>query len=348
MRILLSTTQVPFIEGGAETHARSLAEALQARGHDVDMVRIPFKWYPPERIHEHLLATRLLDVTESNGTPIDLVIGLKFPAYHIRHPNKVMWVIHQHRTAFEMWQSELCDLSPFPAGKSVRDSIEQVERKLFPEARRVFSNCRNVGDRLKRFCGIDSTPLYHPPQNVDAFYNAPAEDFLYFPSRLNPWKRQHLAIEAVRLTRKPVRLILSGAADHPEYEQRLRTLITEYKLESRVELRGRIPFDEMLGLYARCKAVVFPPDNEDYGYITLEAMLAAKPVLTCSDSGGPVEFLRNGTDGLVVQPDPQALADCMDEAWSSPSFSCELGANARQRYDDLNISWNYVVDQLLQ
>lgn len=346
MRILIITTQVPFVSGGAETQANSLQKALREHGHEVEIAQIPFKWYPPERIHDHVLATRLLDLTESNGVPVDLLIGLKFPAYHVRHPNKVLWIIHQHRTAFEMWQSEHCDLSPYPAGKSVRDSIESIERSFIPEARKVFSECRNVGDRLKKYCGIDSVPLYHPPQDPGGFYSKEAEPFIYFPSRLNRWKRQHLAIEAYAQSKQQGKLLLSGAPDHPDYEANLRGLIRKWNLQDKVELMGKIPFPEMLELYARCTAVLFPPDNEDYGYITLEAMLSAKPVITTTDSGGPTEFVVDGQTGLILEPEPRALASAMDEAFLSPAFSREFGLAGRQRYENLEISWDSVVQAL--
>jgi hypothetical protein len=103
MRILITTTQVPFIRGGAEVHAEGLRDALRRFGHEAEILAIPFKWYPPEKILDHMLACQLLDVTEVAGTPVDRVIGLKFPAYLIPHPNKVLWILHQHRTAYELW-----------------------------------------------------------------------------------------------------------------------------------------------------------------------------------------------------------------------------------------------------
>ena len=206
MRVLIATVQVPFVRGGAEMHAEGLQAALTAAGHDAELVSLPFKWYPPERIVEHILATRLLDVTESSGTTIDRVIGLKFPAYFLPHPNKVLWVLHQHRAAYDFWGGELSDLTHFPNGEAVRDAIRAADESFIPEARAVYANSRNVASRLKRYCGIDSEPLYHPPPFAERFHAAPAEDFLYLPSRINRSKRQLLAIEALGLCREPVRV----------------------------------------------------------------------------------------------------------------------------------------------
>ncbi len=348
MRILIVTTHVPFVDGGAEAMVRSLHKALESAGHQAEVVRIPFKWYPPERIHEHVLACRLLDLTESNGVPVDKVIGVKFPAYHVRHPDKVLWIMHQFRTAFEMWGSEHCDLSPHPHGRAVRDSIEAVERALLPEARALFTISATVASRLKAFCGVDAAPLYQPPERADAFHPGEPGDYLYFPSRLTRWKRQLLALEALALTRKPVKIRFSGAPDNPAYFDQLQARARALRLDGRALFLGRVPFEEMVALYAGARGVLFTPEQEDYGYITLEAMLSAKPVITCRDSGGPTEFIRDGEEGFIAEPTPEALARAMDALWESEAFAREAGRKARRRYDELDISWDHIVRRLLQ
>src|SRR5260370_30156486 len=194
MRILIATTNVPFIRGGAEAHAEGLREALVAEGHDTEIIAIPFKWYPPEKILDHMLACRLLDLTEVAGTPVDLLIGLKFPAYLIPHPDKVLWILHQFRTAYELWDHPLGDLIYSPNGDAVRDCIREADRHLIHQARKVFANSANVARRLKDFCDIDSTPLYHPPPYAAKFHSERAEDYFFFPSRLFRPKRHALVL----------------------------------------------------------------------------------------------------------------------------------------------------------
>src|SRR5438477_1081155 len=157
MRVLIATIQVPFVRGGAEIHAEGLLQALRVEGHEAEIVAVPFKWYPPERILETMLACRLLDLTESAGTRVDRVIGLKFPAYLIPHPNKVLWILHQHRTAYELWDHPLGDLITWPDGVQVRDAVRQADRQLIPEAKAVFASSANVARRLKKFCDLEAT-----------------------------------------------------------------------------------------------------------------------------------------------------------------------------------------------
>ena len=347
MRILITTVQVPFIQGGAELHAQGLRDALVRCGHEAEILAIPFKWYPPEKILDHMLLCRMLDLSEVAGTRVDLMIGLKFPAYLIPHPNKVLWILHQHRTAYELWDHPLSDLVHYPNGVQVREAIQHADRRLIPEARAIFANSRNVAQRLKKFCNIDSTPLYHPPPDADSFYCAPAQDYIFFPSRLCIPKRQELALRALAETRLPVRLCFAGLPDQPAYEKKLASLARKLRIADRVEWLGHLSTEQKLGFYAQSLAVLYPPTDEDYGYVTLEAMLSSKPVITCSDSGGPLEFVLDQATGLIAEPTPAALATAFDTIWARRDEAATWGKAGRTRYESLNLSWETVVRILL-
>jgi glycosyltransferase involved in cell wall biosynthesis len=347
MRILIATTQAPFVRGGAEFLAEGLRQALQKAGHEAEIAAIPFQWHPPERILDSMLACRLLDVRECSGVRTDLLIGLKFPAYLIQHPRKVFWMLHQYRAAYDLWEQPLGDLHRSPIGRQVRDAIVQADRRLIPEARAVYTISRNVSRRLHRYCGLESQPLYHPPPQAGRLYCAEAEDFLFFPSRLNRPKRQELVVQALALTRQPVVVDFAGAADEPAYAEELRTLAQSRGVEERARWLGNISEEEKIARYARALAVVFPPFDEDYGYISLEAMLASKPLITCTDSGGPLEFVAPGETGLVAEPTAASLAEAMDRVWENRQEARGMGQAARERYAGMRISWEHLVAALL-
>jgi glycosyltransferase involved in cell wall biosynthesis len=347
MRIIIATTHVPFIRGGAEVHAEGLRDHLKEEGHDAEIVAVPFKWYPPQKILDHMLACRLFDLSEVMGTQVDLLIGLKFPAYLIPHPRKVLWILHQFRTAYELWDHDLGDLIYTPEGAAVRDAIREADRKLIPEARRVFANSGNVAARLKYFCGIDATPLYHPPPNAKEFYTSDAQDYIFFPSRLCLPKRQSLVLEALAQTKQPVRVKFAGAGDQPGYENELRTLSQKLGIQNRVDWLGQVTEEQKRDLYARSLAVIYPPLDEDYGYVTLESMLASKPVITCADSGGPLEFVRQAETGLIADPTAESLARALDSIWDRRSEAKQWGEAGREVYEEMGISWTGVIDKLL-
>lgn len=347
MRILITTSQVPFIRGGAELHAEGLRDALRAEGHDTEIVAIPFKWYPAERILAHMAACRLLDLSEIGRMTIDMVIGLKFPAYLVPHPNKVLWILHQHRQAYELWEHPMGDLHLESNGAYVRDAIRQADRTYIGEARAVYANSKTVAGRLKEYSGLDSTPLYHPPHQAERFYCAEAADYLLFPSRIGTMKRQELILSALPLTAQSVRMSFMGAADREEYARKLQDMARELGVEDRVQWLGPVSDEEKFRLYAHSLGVIFPPVDEDYGYITLEAMLSSKPVVTCTDSGGPLEFVRDGETGYVTDPTPEALAAALDRLWEDRTRARLLGEAGRELYDSLGISWATVVKNML-
>lgn len=344
MHIAICASQVPLVRGGAEVLVDGLAEALAARGHRVAVVALPFKWYPKEQLLRTALAWRLLDLTEANGTPIDLVICTKFPTWAVRHPNKVAWVVHQHRQAYDWYGTPLSDFANTPEDQDVRRRIRALDNAGLGECRRLYGISRNVVARLERFNGLRAAPLY-PPIRLQGLAPPPdgADDdgTILSVSRLDAAKRVELLVEALARTAAPVRARIVGAG--PE-EERLRRLVRERGLAERVELAGLLPDEAVVGLYNRCRAVYYAPVDEDYGYATVEAFTAGKPVLTATDAGAVREFVRDGANGAVVAPDPAAFAAVLDRWYHSPDETRRLGLAGREAV--AGITWDKVVSAL--
>ena len=346
MKILVVNTQVPFISGGAELHADNLLENLRMQGHNVEHVKIPFKWYPPEQILDHILAVRLLDLTESSGGPIDLVIGLRFPAYLIKHHNKVLWILHQFREAYELWDTDFRGIPRSVEGEAIRKSIIEADNKYIPEAKKVFANSKTVSNRLKKYNNIKSKPLYHPPPDFDKFYLQGYENYILYPSRLNSIKRQHIAIEAMKHVKSNVKLFIAGGADSKDYENHLIDLVNRYNLNDKVQLLGSISQKDKLELYANALALLYIPFDEDYGYVTLESFLSKKAVITCNDSGGPLEFIQDKNNGLVCEPNAESIAESIEYLINNKQKAFDFGTNAYDFIKELDISWEKVVEEL--
>ncbi len=346
MKILIVSTHVPFISGGGEIHENNLRKALIERDHEAEITKIGFKWYPPERIPEHILATRLLDFTETAGEKIDLVIGMKFPAYYVKHPNKVLWILHQHRPAYDLWGTPFQDIPTTPEGIRIREIIINCDNKLLPESKKIFTNSKNVANRLKKFNNIDSTPLYHPPDGVEKFRQGNYEDYIFFPSRLSNLKRQPLAIQAMRYTKTNVKLVLAGRPDSKYDLEKLENLIDEYKLKDKVSLLVNISDEKKIDLYSNCLGCAFIPYEEDYGYITLESFYSKKAVITTKDSGGPLEFVEDKKNGFIVNPDPKEIASCMDTLYENKQNSKKMGERGFKKIKSMDISWDNVVNSL--
>ena len=346
MRIALANAQVPFVRGGAELLAESLHRELVSRGHEVESLKIPFNWYPADNLQDSMLAGSLLNLDKIGGHPIDLLIGLKFPAYLAQHPNKVFWLIHQHRQAYDHWDQGISDLLHQAKGRQIRAAIQSADRQAFAN-RRMFTISQTVSNRLQTYLSIASKPLYHPPPIAHLLAPETADDYILVPSRLNSEKRQDLVLRALAECNEPVRAIFVGAPDDDSIAAQLNSLAVKLKVAQRVEWRGAVSAEDLAKLYRRALAVAFVPHNEDYGYVTLEAMLAGKPVITVSDAGGPLEFIQDGLQGLVSEPSPAALARSLSAVWSDRALAQELGTAGLKRYQDLEISWDSVINRLL-
>lgn len=348
MRIAVCHPQTPFTRGGAEMHLEGLVEALRAAGHDVDVVTMPFKWYPPSEIVHQMASWRALDLSEANGQRIDMVIALKFPAYLVAHERKVVWLIHQHRTAYELWDHpQYGDLRLHEDGEAVRDMIHRADRLALSEAKRIFTNSANVRDRLRRSVGLSADVLYHRSPLCEALLReepAGHGDHILFPSRLEPLKRQSLAVDAMRHVRSGARLVLVGKGPG---EEPLRRRIAEAGLQDRVELAGPVSDEELIELYRTALGVFYGPFDEDYGYVTIEAMAAGRPLVTCTDSGGPLELVRDGGNGRVVPPDPGAIGAAIDDLYADRHAAGRMGAAGRSELEARVPAWPEVAARLL-
>jgi glycosyltransferase involved in cell wall biosynthesis len=343
--VLICTTQVPFTTGGAESHVAGLRDALLVAGYNAEVVALPFKWYPPAEIMQSALAWRLLDLSEANGKPVDLVIGMKFPAYLVEHERKVLWIMHQYRAAYNLWGTPFDDLSSYPDGAHVRHWIQQADNRLLPLAKKIFANSKTVAERLRRYNGIESEPLYHPPPRADSLRCGEQGDYVFYPSRLEPQKRPELLIAAAQHLRTPVRIVLAGSSGDPKYYE---ALVKQHGVAERVSLRGFVSEPELIDLYADALGVCYLPFDEDYGYVTLEGMLAGKPVIVARDGGGAAEFISHDSEGLIVEPEPEAIAAAVDSLYADRARARAMGQRGREKLLAMNLSWAKVVEELIR
>jgi glycosyltransferase involved in cell wall biosynthesis len=344
MNILICTAQVPFVTGGAEVHVANLQQALIEAGHETDVIALPFKWYPPREIIRSSLAWRMLDVTEANGKPVDMVIGMKFPAYLVEHPRKILWVIHQYRSAYDMAGTDYDDLAGYADGTSTRMFVKHADDTFIPRALKVYANSQNVAARMLHFNNIHSEPLYHPPPRAELLSPGEQGDYIFYPSRLEPQKRQDVLIESARHLKSDAKIILAGGGRHFSHYQSLIT--SDRKIRERVDMRGFVSEEEMLQLYSGALGVCYLPWDEDYGYVSLEAMYAAKPLIVARDGGGAAEFLNDGDEGLIVDPNPEDVARAIDELYFDRKRAREMGERGREKVLAMNLSWQNVVERL--
>ncbi len=340
MNILVCTSQVPFHRGGAEMLAESLVSALQERGHQADLVALPFKWYPRAEIIKSALAWRLLDLHESNGVRVDRVIVTKFPSFAAQHPHKVVWLVHQFRQAYDWYRTPLSDFDESAEAQRVRSQVVELDTRTLGEAQARFAISKNVAARLARFNGLDAVPLYPPPRLTGLFRSGEYGDYVLYLGRLDRAKRVDLLIRA--LSKLPCGcVVIAGTGAEAD---NLRELAQTLGVSDRVELTGYISDERAIELYANARSVLYAPVDEDYGFSTVEAFMSERPVITTTDAGGVLEFVAHELSGLVVEPDADSLAGALARVFADARLCREWGHAGSMCVRDIN--WDTVVEKL--
>lgn len=343
-KVCVLHAQVPFVRGGAELLVENLTEELKKRDYDAELVSLPFKWYPNNSLIDSVLTWRLVDLSESNGNKIDLVIGTKFPTYAVNHENKVLWLMHQFREAYDLCDNvEYAGLNTIPNGYATKNKIIQLDNKLIPECKKVYSISENVTKRLQKYNGLESIPLYHPPAHIGRYYCDDYSDYILSVGRLDPKKRVDLLIKSLVWSDKSVKAYIAGKG--PELPK-LKKMVHDLNLDDRVEFLGYVNDDNLLELYANAFAVYFAPVDEDYGYITLESLLSKKPLITCNDSGGVLEFVENNISAYIEEPNEKLIGEKINALYFNKKKCKEMGQIGYSNVKD--ISWDMVIEQLTQ
>jgi len=328
-------------EGGHMVIARELTRALREAGHQASILVTPQNRFG--RQASAYFATWLTDVTSSEGQTIDQVITLRYPSYAVRHPQHVCWLNHTMREYYDLWPQFSATLSPRGLLKERvrRTGIRAADRYLLSRnVTKLFVQSETIKERL--WPSLPSTVLYPPapqrPYRCDGY----GSSFL-FVSRLTRLKRADLLIRALASANGAGLhgVIVGEGEDRPALER----LAFELGVATRVTFAGRVSDDEAIAHYARCRAVVFPPLQEDYGFVTVEAFASRKAVITCRDSGGPAELVQDEVSGFVCDPAPDVLARAMRRLADDPSVAERMGAAGYEI--GARLTWPETVRQLV-
>lgn len=344
MRVAVVTSSPPLAEGGHLVIARSVVDALRAAGHEAGLMVTPQNRFG--RQASAYVATWLTDVgVAHDGAAIDHVISFRYPSYAVRHPRHVVWLNHRMREYYDLWDRFQAPLSWKARLKerARRAAIHRVDTYLLTRrVTQVYAQSATIQRRLARFGNIPSEVLYPPapprPYRCDGY-----GPHLFAVSRFTPLKRIDLLVRALaEPAAAGVRCVIAGDGEEAGH---IRQLVGDLGLSARVTLTGGIDSDALVSHLATCRAVVFPAFEEDFGLVTVEAFASAKAVITCRDSGGPAELVRDGESGLVCEPTPEALAGALGRLAADHALAERLGAGAAAA--SALITWPRTVERLL-
>jgi glycosyltransferase involved in cell wall biosynthesis len=377
---LVAPSPVPLAIGGAENLWWGLLEHLNRRTiHSADLIKLP----TPERsfweVVESYKRWAALDVSG-----YDLVISGKYPAWMVDHERHVCYMLHPLRGLYDTYPCEWPGryVSDHPEVRGLlaliegpnrgRPALQECFERLaairaradvpdqafaFPGplirqlvqffddvglryggAKRLVALSQTVAQRPGYFPASEVVPVAHAPSQLRCIYR-PRGRYLFTVSRLDVPKRIDLLIRAMEHVDADIELRIAGIGPH---EPALRELAGA---DHRISFAGFLNDAELAEAYSGARAVLFVPYQEDYGFITLEAMLSGKPVVTTTDAGGPTELIEDGVNGLVTAPDPAAIGEAMTILARKPRRARAMGRAGRARA--AGITWERVVSTLL-
>lgn len=342
--IAVVTSSPPFAEGGHLVMARELVRALREAGHDTGLIVTPQNRFGQQG--SAYLAAWCTDVQLAHEEKkVDQVISLRFPGYAVQHPNHVLWLNHRMREYYDLWDQFSSHLT-WKQGikeRARRALIHRVDKHLFSKMRRRYVISATVQARLQRFGRIQSDVLFPPPPQRE-YRHDEYGNYIFGVSRLAPLKRFDLVLRALaEPIAATIKCVIAGEGAELE---NLRNLASHLDIAHRVQFVGRLTDAEMIDHLAKCRAVVFPPFNEDYGFVTVEAFMCGKAVITCADSGGPSELVRDGESGYVTDPTPEALAVALRAVVDDRNLAQRMGEAGHAMAS--RMTWSSAIAELLR
>ena len=345
MKVLIVNNMAPFIWGGAEELAVHLQKNLIIAGHEAEILRIPFQWTPATRIPSQMLMVRGFELWN-----VDRVIALKFPAYLIRHPHKTLWLIHQFRQAYDLFDITQTKISSEHIGNDLRALIRNADDESFAESRNVLTISEVTRKRLSKHNGFNAGVLVPPVNDPELFPGGKVGDYIFAGGRINGMKRQHLLLEALRKADKKVRLVIAGPPDSPADAKKLIETVEHFELGDRVKLDLRFLPREVYADYVNGSAAVayIPFDEDSLSYVATEAAIAGKALITTSDSGGVLGLVKHLETGWIAEPTASSLALAMNAVWKDLTRTEFYGLAGRKLWLSFGITWQKTIETLLR
>lgn len=373
---IVAPSPVPFAIGGAEKLWWGLQNHInQYTSHQCELIKIPVKENNFWNLMDAYYRFHQLDVSS-----YDLVITGKYPSWMVRHDNHCLYMLHCLRGLYDTYHftglplefsttqkaarelldfmtNDLSDIDAFfhllfglrndstiPSsvfdfpGPFVRKIIHFLDKKAMKNVNNFAAISLTVANRKEYFPVNADVKTIYPPSNLHSFKNSSC-DYFFTASRLDEPKRVKMIVEAYLQSNTSIPLKIAGTGPA---EDEIKTLA---KGDNRIEFLGYISDEELIEYYAKSYAVIFIPYEEDYGLITIEAMMSEKPVITFTDCGGVTEFVEDGKSGFISDPTTGDLKKSIEKAATSKEQIIKMGRHAKLKVK--NITWENSVKKLL-
>lgn len=378
---ILGPSPVPFTIGGVENLLWKLCETINQKTiHQAELIKLPSRednfWNIIENYYNFY---------KLNLNYFDLVITTKYPAWMIRHSNHICYMCHRLRGLYDTYHFTKLSIDVKYSCKPIDNILEYMKNNNHPNNLDEFFNLlfklkkeqNKVDDSYFNFPGPFIRKIVHYmddyglskknitkfysiseivkkreryfPQNIDIkviyppsalnYFSCKDYKYIFMVSRLDGPKRIDMLIKAMKHVKSNIDLLIAGTGPQ---EQELKKLA---KNDNRIKFLGFVNDEDIEKYYANSLVIPYFPYDEDYGLITIEAMMHKKPVITTFDSGGPTEFVINNQTGFITDFDEKAIGEKIEFFAKNPSEAKRMGENAYNKVKD--ITWENTIKHLL-
>jgi len=245
-----------------------------------------------------------------------------------KHKPNLWYCLTPTRVFYDLYRS-LLEREGFLTGLLFRMWVfvhRRFDQRSVAKCEKIVSDSKNVQSRVKEYYGRESVVVY-PPIDTKRYHYRKNGDFWLSVNRLYPEKRVDLQIDVFRELPKERLVIVGGylQGDHASaYVRRIREA-----LPPNVEIRGSLSEDELIELYANCKAFITTAMDEDFGMTPLEAMASGKPVVAVNE-GGYKETIVDGKTGVLAAASESSLRHAISSLKNFGSYRQRCHARAME------------------
>lgn len=328
-------------------------------------LRVPDRvWESAPEYFRHLAALDAVQRVDVGAA--DLVLSTQPPSYAVDHPRHLSFFLHHQRVFYDL--SDVFVAAGFAPAEELHRAAEahvrRIEQPLLERVSWFCTNSERVQDRLGEFNGIDRSSVLYTGGGVeggahDGASAEPGQGPVLCVSRHEFPKRTELFVHAMKY-RPSERGVLVGSGGRLRWVKGIDGELSRGGVDldaiidkqlwlnrgdgrvppfgrrtaragrSNVRFAERVSQRELVDLYRSASCVVTPAYDEDYGLTALEAMSYGRPVVACRDGGGLATFLRNGENGLLVEPCGRAIGEAMGRLVDDPDLARRLGENGME------------------
>jgi glycosyltransferase involved in cell wall biosynthesis len=257
------------------------------------------------------------------------------PSHWIRNNNtRVLWYCHTPlRDVYDLYDFRLSakKLHQKPVYAIGAKVVRYMDKRIVKKIEKIVVNSDNTKSRVAKYLGRTDVDVLNGGVDYESYKNNGDGKYFLCPSRISPNKRQEYAIRAFEIFKKKTpgyKLVLAGQVSTDKfYYDYYKKIVELAKRVGNVEVVKDISDAALRNYYARCTAVLYPPINEDYGLVPLEAM-ASRKVIIAVNEGGPKKTITNNRTGFLVNNEEE-MAKRMETIVENPSLANKIGVNGR-------------------